>query len=199
MPLNTYGELKSAIADFMNRSDMTTLQVETFVSLAETDIRNDVRVREMETTTAVTVTGSTFAAPALMLEARELQVEGWNYEFVPKDVFSAVQRNGASSHVFTQVGTNFLINRSGTAAVALTYLSAPESLSGSTATNYILTYAPDVYLYGACSHAASYYGDDAALQKYKALYMGAKDRLNARESRAKVSGSMLQIYPATRE
>ncbi len=36
MAISTYGELKSAIADFMNRSDMTTAQTEIVQSLVTT-------------------------------------------------------------------------------------------------------------------------------------------------------------------
>ena len=199
MAISNYGELKDAVKDFMNRSDMTTAQVENFVSLCEADIRNDVRVRAMETSTAVTVTGITMPAPTLMLEARELTIGGWQYEMVPLDVFTAHRKAGTGSKVFTQRGASFLVNNGETAVVSLTYLEAPAALTTSTATNYILTYAPDVYLYGTCAHAAQYYQDPANLERFKTLYLGGVKRLNDREARAKFSGSPLAIYPANME
>ena len=199
MAISTYAELKSAVADFMNRSDMTTAQVENFISLCEADIRNDVRVRAMEATTAVTITGITMPAPTLMLEARELTIGDYQYEMVPLDIFTAHRKAGTGSKVFTQKGSNFLVNTGGTAVVNLTYLEAPAALTTSTATNYILTYAPDVYLYGSCAHAAQYYQDPANLERFKTLYLGGVKRLNDREARAKFSGSPLAIYPANME
>lgn len=199
MAISTYAELKSAVADFMNRSDMTTAQVENFVSLCEADIRNDVRVRAMETSTAVTITNLTMPAPTLMLEARELTIDDYQYKFVPLDIFTAHRKAGSASKVFTQKGSNFLVNAGGTAVVNLTYLEAPAALTTSTATNYILTQAPDVYLYGSCAHAAQYYQDPANLERFKTLYLGGVKRLNDREARAKFSGSPLAIYPANME
>jgi len=200
MALDTFAGLKAAISDFLNRPDMTTAQVEMLVSLAETDIRNDVRTRSMEASTAVTLTGQTLPHPTLMLEARNLDVDDYNYEFVPLDVFTSVQKAQAVSRVFTSNGSNFLINQGGTDAVAnLTYVEAPQALAASTATNYILTYAPDVYLYGACAHGAQYYQDDGNLVKFKQLYQGAVNRLNTREQNSRFSGSNLSIYPVVSE
>lgn len=199
MAISTYAELKDAVKDFMNRSDMTTAQVENFISLCEADIRNDVRVRAMEASTAVTVAAITMPAPTLMLEARELTINDFMYEMVPLEVFTAHQRAGKPSRVFTQKGQNFFVNKTGTAVVNLTYIEAPAALTTSTATNYILSYAPDVYLYGSCAHAAQYYQDPANLERFKTLYLGGVKRLNDREARAKFSGSPLAIYPANME
>ena len=195
MAIANYGELKSAIADFMNRSDMTTAQTEYFVTLVEADIRNDVRIRAMEATTAITVTSQTVPAPAAMLDARELAVGGYAYQFVPKSIYTDVRKGGGSSKVFTSHGQNFLVNIGDTTAVVdLTYTAALDAFTASTNTNYILTTAPDVYLYGACAHASQYYQDAANLERFKALYMGAIDRLNKRENKARWAGSMLQIF-----
>ena len=79
----------------------------------------------------------------------------------------------------------------------MTYWEAPAALSG-TATNYILSYAPDVYLYGACSHAAQYYQDAANLERFKALYLGGVKRLNEREQKARFPGR-LTIMPTLGE
>lgn len=196
MALANYAELKTAIADFMNRSEMTTAQQETFVALAEADIRNDVRVREMEATTAVTLTQQTFAAPTLMLEARELSVDGKPYQYVTPELYKVKRIYSPSSYMFTSIGGNFIVNAvTGTARV--TYWEAPAALSG-TATNYILTYAPDVYLYGACAHAAQYYQDPANLERFKALYLGGIKRLNEREQKARFAGR-LHVSPTLGE
>jgi len=196
MAISNYAELKSAIADFMNRSDMTTAQQENFVSLCEADIRNDVRVRAMEATTAVTLTQQTFAAPTLMLEARELSVDGKGFYYETPEVYKIKRIYSPSSRMFTSVGSNFVINAT-SGVVSLTYYEAPAALTG-TATNYILTYAPDIYLYGACAHAAQYYQDPANLERFKALYLGGLKRINEREKNARFSGR-LHVSPTLGE
>ena len=201
MAINTFGTLKAAIADFMNRSDMTTAQAENFVALVEADIRNDCRVRAQRVTTAITATGQTVPHPTLMIEADEFQIDGYGYEYVPKEVFTQHRKAGSSSRVFTSVGSNFWANLGDgdTNVVDLTYTQAFDAFTADTNTNYILTYAPDVYLYGACAHAAQYYQDAGNLERFKALYLGAVKRLNDREKNAAWSGSSLQIYPANTE
>ena len=47
MPITTYTELKAAIADFLNRDDLSAV-VPTFISLAEADIQRRVRHWRME-------------------------------------------------------------------------------------------------------------------------------------------------------
>lgn len=196
MALSNYAELKAAIADFMNRSEMTTAQQETFIQLAEADVRNDVRVRAMESQTAVSLTSQTFAAPTLMLEARELTVDGIGFEYVTPEVYTVKRLYSPGSRVFTSVGTNFIVNAD-TGTARLTYWEAPATLTG-TGTNYILTYAPDVYLYGACAHASQYFQDAANLERFKALYLGAVKRLNEREQKARFTGR-LHIQPTLGE
>lgn len=201
MAIDTFGALKTAIADFMNRSDMTTAQAENFVALTESDLRNDVRVRAQRVTTAITATGQSFSHPALMLEADELRIDGYGYELVNQEDYTKHRKAGTSSRVFTSLGSSFQVNVGDgvTNVLTLTYIEALAAFTASTNTNYVLTYAPDVYLYGACAHAAQYYQDAANLERYKALYLGAVKRLNEREQAASWSGSMLQIYPANNE
>jgi hypothetical protein len=196
MAISTYADLKAAVADFMNRSEMTTAQQENFISLCEADIRNDVRVREMEATTSVTLTQQTLAAPTLMLEAREVHVEGRPYTYHTPELYRIKRIYSPSTYMFTSIGSNFIINASSGVA-SLTYYEAPAALTG-TATNYILTYAPDVYLYGACAHAAQYYQDAANLERFKALYLGGVKRLNEREQNARFTGR-LHVNPTLGE
>ena len=42
MPITTYAELKTNIADFLNRDDLTSVS-STFVSLAEADLNRQIR------------------------------------------------------------------------------------------------------------------------------------------------------------
>ena len=47
MAITTYSELKTSIADYLNRSDLTSI-IPTFISLAEAQINRDVRTWQME-------------------------------------------------------------------------------------------------------------------------------------------------------
>ena len=65
MALNTYTGLKSSIANWLNRSDLTTEISEDFVTLAEADFNSKLRIREMINAANLTVNAETVALPEI--------------------------------------------------------------------------------------------------------------------------------------
>lgn len=63
----------------------------------------------------------------------------------------------------------------------------------STATNWIMTNKPDMYLFAALIEASTFVQDDANAQKYHGLYMSAATGLVMAEKRARFSGAPLKI------
>ena len=62
MALSTYTELKSSIANFLNRSDLTTEIQDDFIKLVEADMNAKLRIRQMEQNDDVTIKLSDAAA-----------------------------------------------------------------------------------------------------------------------------------------
>ena len=56
MAISTYDELKTAIADFLNRDDLTAI-IPTFIALAESQFQRDIRHWKMETRASGQVSG----------------------------------------------------------------------------------------------------------------------------------------------
>lgn len=63
----------------------------------------------------------------------------------------------------------------------------------STATNWMMTNKPDVYLYGTLLEASIFLGDDAGALKYLKLYRGACNGLQSQDSVDRFSGGPLTI------
>ena len=63
MALSNYTELKSAIANWLNRSDLTTEIAGDFITLAEADFNAKLRIRQMHSQSTLTVNAETFAVP----------------------------------------------------------------------------------------------------------------------------------------
>ena len=200
MAITTYSTLKSAVADFVHRSDLTTV-IETCISLVEADIAVDVRCQAMETIASGNLTGATLAFPSRMIEARRLLIAGDVYRYVTPEVFSEVSANGSTDHVYTIVGQAFYILRGASGmAYTLTYWAKFTSLSSERdATNWLIINHPDVYLYGTLRHVCLFLVDDPAAAKYFELYKVACRRVNDREARAAVSGGPLQMFAANVE
>lgn len=194
MALATYGDLKTAIANQLARSDLTTAIVD-FVALAEADIRRDVRIQDMETLATGTLTGETLAFPARFVSARRLAVAGDVYTFETPEVYQVESDAGNTSlKIYTIIGTNFyILGWTSGAAYSLIYMASFAAFSSNGDTNSLLTNHPDVYLYGACKHGAIYLKDDTDAAKYAGAYQAAVSRLNARDAQRRMSGSQLTV------
>ena len=76
MAFTTYTELKSVVADYLARTDLTT-QIPDFITLAEVRLKRDLRIRQMlkVATSAMTVSDSTVALPSDFLAIREIHLD----------------------------------------------------------------------------------------------------------------------------
>jgi hypothetical protein len=195
MAITTFAELRTAVASWLNRSDLTA-SIPDFVTLAESDIRRDVRVQAMESVASGTLTGETLAHPTRYLEARRLTVGGYVYQYrMPQDYTDAVKLS-STAYIYTSVGqTLYILNGTSGDDYTLTYLAGFAAFSADADTNWLLENAPDVYLFGALRYAAIYMQDDAAMTRHLAMYLSAAKRLSAREHWAAYSGAQLAVRP----
>lgn len=72
MALNTYSNLKTSIANYLNRSDLTSY-IPDFIRLAEVRMNKELRVREQEKTdTSITTVAGTqsYSLPTNFIEAK---------------------------------------------------------------------------------------------------------------------------------
>ena len=77
MALTNYSDLKTTVANYLGRSDLTN-QIPDFISLAETRLNRVLRVRQMLQTATATTTANdaTVGLPSDFLEMRDLFVAG---------------------------------------------------------------------------------------------------------------------------
>jgi hypothetical protein len=76
MALSTYAELKASVADWLNRSDLTSA-ITDFVSLAESQMERDLRTRQMIVRANATVNTEYSALPDDYLEAKSFKRFRW--------------------------------------------------------------------------------------------------------------------------
>lgn len=191
MSISTCAELKSAVASWLNRSDLTAV-IPDFVTLAETDIRQDVRVQAMEQIATGTLSGETLAHPSRFLEARRLVVGSDVFEYVTPLRYTELANSGAK--VFTSIGQTFYI-LGGAGDYSLVYYQAFTPFSADADTNWLLTNAPDVYLAAACRHGASYLKDANDEQRFAQRYSAAVARLNSQQVQSSW-GTQLRVRAA---
>ena len=197
MPITTYAELKTNIADFLNRDDLTSVS-STFVSLAEADLNRQVRHWRQEKRSTAEIDTQYSAIPADMLEiirfyttsgdTRPLELISQSEMLDRK--FRNLNTSGQPAYYAVTAGELEVYPvPDGTYTSELYYFGKTPALSDSNTSNWILEHYPDAYLYGSLIHSAPYLKDDARIQVWAALYQNAIDAINQASEKAKFGGS----------
>lgn len=197
MSITTYDELKSTIADFLNRDDLTSV-TPTFISLAEADIQRKVRHWRQEKRANAVIDTQYSAVPADFLEIIRFQITSGGTK--PLELISQAEMltqksssdnasGSPSFYALTAGELEVLPVPNGTYNAELYYYSRVPPLSDTETTNWLLEYFPDAYLYGALVHTAPYLKEDARAQVWSALYQNSIDAINSTSEKAKFGGS----------
>lgn len=171
MAIGTYAQLKTAVAGWLHRSDLTTL-IPDFVSLCEADIRRDLRVREMEQSATGSLSGSTLAIPTGFLEMRRVMLADRVQTYLTPAEFNSVRTSSTDS--YTILGTNFVF-QAASGSYQIDYYKAFDAFSADGDTNWLLTNHPDAYLFGSLAWACTYTQDDPL--PHRAAYQAAITRI----------------------
>lgn len=201
MTIANYSQLKTAVADFLNRDDLTSV-VPTFIALAEADMQRKLRHWRMETRSTAQLDTQFSAIPADWVETIRFYLttgETSRLELISQA--EMIDRKQADSNVtgrpyyYAMTGAQFELYPvpDGLYTGELLYFGKIPALSDSATTNWLLTNAPDAYLYGALIHSAPYLKDDARIQIWAALYQSAIDSLNDSSNDARHSGTGLRM------
>jgi len=201
MSIATYAELKTAVADFLNRQDLTST-VPTFILLAEASIGRDLRHWRMEERSVAEIDSQYSAVPSDWLET--LRFSTTDGATSPMDLISQaelIERRASTDNIGGR--PRFYAHSAGQFEffptpdeiynADLIYVARIAALSDSNTVNWLLTEAPDVYLYGALVHSAPYLKEDPRAQTWAAFYKSAIDSLQRTSDRAKHSGTGLRL------
>lgn len=194
-----YSELKSSIADFLNRQDLTPV-IPTFISLCEADMNRTLRTRAMLTRAIATLDSQFTALPVGFLEAKNIQLNSSpviSLEYVAieeADRIRAVTPTG-QPQFYTIVGDMIEVVPVPEVSytIELVYYKKLTALSDSSTSNWILSSHPDAYLYGALMQAAPYLKNDERLPVWGQLYKAVLADINSSSDKAEVSGSRLKM------
>jgi hypothetical protein len=198
MALTTYAELKTSVGDWLNRSDLTSA-IPDFISLAEAQIERNLRTRQMIVRSTASLTTEYSAVPDDFLEAKTFKLDTspptpLQFETIDSmDNLSVVYTSSGKPAYFSVVGNQFrfIPTPDTTYTGELTYYAKLSKLSSTNTSNWLLTAAPDIYLYGALMQAAPYLQDDARITVWAALYKNGIEELKLSDDRGSTSGGVL--------
>lgn len=191
MALATYSDLKTAIAAWLVRDDLTT-RIPDFVTLTEARINRELRCREMVSQATGTISTSTLGVPDDFIETVVLSLDTTSdapLEYRPPED-SQLRNAGATSgqpRWFSVVGGSFYFYPApdGSYTYTLDYYATVPALSDTTTTNWLLEKAPDLYLFGALKEGSAAILEPEAEAAWDAKFRTAMSSLHAAEARAK--------------
>jgi len=197
MALDTFSGLKTTIADYLNRDDLTSI-IPSFITLAEAKFNRKLRVRQMVKRATATVDTQYFAFPTDWLQAKQfiLNTNPITYlEYVTNfqgDELRATKNIAVGKpQYYSFVGSQIeVIPTPDTGYTGeLTYYGKIPALSDSNTSNWLLAYAPDLYLYGALLEASPYLKDDERLAVWGNLYISSIGDIEIADQRASVAST----------
>ena len=207
MALSTYTGLKASLANWLNRSDLTTEIGDDFIKLTEADFNSKLRVRSMITQVSITVDGETVALPTDFLQIRDFYILSGSTKcplrYVTPSQMDQMQgtSNTGLPSTYTILGDTirFSPKPDATYTAKMNYFKKFAALSSSVATNYILTSHPAIYLYGSLFHAANFLGgiNPQQVQIWQQMFGTAMERLELNNREDEYNGSPLQVRTVT--
>jgi hypothetical protein len=201
MAITTYAELKSAVADFLNRDDLTSV-IPTFISMAESTLNREVRHWRMEQRSTAEIDDQFLTLPSDWIETVRISVQDtvpYTLNLVSRDAMQDYRFRGDDvaskplyyAHIAGEI--EMYPTPDATYDIEMLYLKKIEALSDSNTSNWLLSEAPDLYLYAALIETAIYLKDDERLNSYAAMYKSKLDALNMSSQKATTSGSGLKL------
>ena len=200
MALTTYATLQTTIADFLNRSDLAGV-IPTFIDLAEAQINRDVRNWRMENRATTTLSSQYLTRPLEWVQTERIRINNGkdSIELLSSAAMDEMRAN-VSNITGTPIGFRhiedqfeFFPTPVGDVQCELVYLQRVPALTDANTTNWLLDYAPDIYLYGSLLHTAPYLTDDPRIQVWAQLYSAAVLRLNEESAKAEESSTGLRF------
>lgn len=194
--ITNYASLQSAIADYLNRQDLTA-QIPMFIQFCEAELNTQLRCREQIVRAEATSSAEFVQLPAGWLEGINLQiVDGVSpLRYVTLDEADIIKRERRFDAVHAYSLMNGAIELvpapSDDVDIEMVYYEKIPALSSQNTTNWLLTKAPDVYLYGALTHASPFLLDDQRMSMFASIYGGRVAALNDESQKSLHSGSPL--------
>lgn len=207
MALNSYSALKSSIADWLNRDDLTAT-IPDFISLAEAQLERRLPVQKRTQRSTATISAQFSSLPSDFVSAKSLVLTSTSpvqpLTFLTEDELDAkkaIYRTSGKPLFFCLIGNQIEVLPAPDTSytVEITYVATLAKLSDSNTSNWLLERHPDVYLYGSLLQAAPYLRDDERVGLWTPLYAQAiEDMVVQNERAAFTQGRMSMTVKPTR-
>ena len=201
MALTDYSSLKTSVASYLARSDLTD-QIPDFIRLAEERLARDLRTRKMLVVARAdtTASDSTVGLPTDFLEMRDIHVRTTPVQSLTYRSPNAFFAGSRTTDIGKPIDYTILSSEIQFApvpdtaySIQMLYYAKPTLLSDSNTSNVFLANYPDALLYAALGEAEPYLMNDARLQTWAALYDRSITAINTADQSSEYGGQPMSM------
>ena len=205
MALSTFTELKDAVADWLDRSDLTA-RIPDFIALAEARINRELRIRPMEvrSTMYATVDQQYFNLPGGYIQMRNIQLNTnptTPLEYITPEMLDRLYGSTTTGKpkAYTLIGDEIQLAPIPDSAYQIEmafyekFTPLGDGTSGTVTSNWLTENAPDILLYGALMEAEPFIKNDERVAVWLNGYGNAIDKLQKADQRDRHSGSAMRV------
>ena len=197
----TYAELKTNIANYLNRSDLTSY-IDTFIDSTEAELNRRLRTKEMIKRATATADSQYLTVPTDWQEAINVEITSNNFSplfqqsIESLDVYRKSNNNAVGQPVYYAMvddSIELAPTPDSSYTLQLTYYGKIEPLSDSNTSNFVSNDHPDVYLYGSLKHASIFLMEDERIPLFTTQFEKALEEIRLEQEKAAFGkGSLMQ-------
>ena len=202
MAIGTFAQLKTAAANWLDRSDLTD-RIPEFIVLAEARFNRILRIRDMETvSTAISTAAGTreYSLSTGFVQMKEFHLTTdplTPLAYITPEMMTRLWAGSSKGkpEVFTIIADNVRLgpNPDAVYTTSMLYYKTFTALSDSATTNDMLTNNPDVYLYGTLLEAEPFIMNDQRVQLWGMAFEKAIGDIQKQDNKDRHSGSQLRV------
>jgi hypothetical protein len=202
MAISNYSELQTAVANWLDRDDLAA-RIPEFIVLCEARFNRSLRIRAMETLdiSVDTVGGtSTVALPTGYVQMRDISLITspiTQLQYLTPEIMNRLNAGSLTGkpETYTIIANNILFGPTPDSAydISMLYYKTFDPLTALAPTNWVITNAPDVYLYGALLEAEPFLMNDQRVQLWATALTQSITTLQEQDNKDRHSGSALRV------
>ena len=205
MALGTFTELKDAIADWLDRSDLTS-RIPDFIALAEARINRELRIRPMEVRSTMYTTADQqyFQLPGGYIQMRNIQLNTnptTPLEYITPEMLDRLYGSTTTGkpRAYTLIGDEIQLAPIPDSAYQVEmafyekFTPLGDGSAGTVTSNWLTANAPDLLLYGALMEAEPFIKNDERIPVWLNGYSNAINKLQQQDQRDRHSGSAMRV------
>ena len=201
MAIGNYTQLQTAVANWLDRDDLTD-RIPEFITLAEARMNRVLRLRLMESKyTASTVAAQrNYNLPTGYVQMRNFQINTspiTPLQYVSPEIYDRLWggSTGGTPQFYTIITNEIQLGPVPGSVLTLEMLFYKKitALSGTNTTEQMLTDNPDIYLYGALLEAEPFIMNDERVALWGKGFQQAVADLQEQDNKDRHSGSALRV------